>query len=199
MRVFLSRWRRYQPCPGCHGARLRPEALAVKIEGRDIAGLSALTIRDARRFIAGLAALRRQPAAASILAQVDSRLGYLAEIGLDYLTLDRPARTLSAGELQRVGLTKILGSGLVNTLYVLDEPTLGLHPREVGRLIAILQPPARPRQHPGGRRARSRRHPECRPRRRPRARCGRGRRPGRLQRAARRSFRRSMARRPAIT
>jgi excinuclease ABC subunit A len=138
VRVFLSRWRRYQPCPGCHGARLRPEALAVKIGSYDVAGVSALTILDARRFVAGLVDLRRQPSAASILAQLDNRLGYLAEIGLDYLTLDRPARTLSAGELQRVALTKTLGSGLVNTLYVLDEPTLGLHPQEVGKLIAIL-------------------------------------------------------------
>jgi excinuclease ABC subunit A len=138
VRAFLSRWRRYQVCAGCHGARLRPEALAVQIEGANLAAVSALTVRDARAFIAGLADLRRQPAAASILAQVDSRLGYLAEIGLDYLTLDRPARTLSAGELQRVSLTKTLGSGLVNTLYVLDEPTLGLHPQEVGKLIAIL-------------------------------------------------------------
>ena len=139
VRVFLSRWRRYQPCPGCHGARLRPEALAVKVGGLDIAGISALTIADARRFIEGLSEPRRQAAAASILAQLEFRLGYLADIGLDYLTLDRPARTLSAGELQRALLTKTLGSGLVNTLYVLDEPTLGLHPREVGKLIAILE------------------------------------------------------------
>ena len=138
VRAFLSRWRRYRPCRGCNGARLRPEALAVKIAGRDIAGLSALTIGDGRRFIDGLAPLRREAAAASVLAKLDSRLGYLAEIGLDYLTLDRPARTLSAGELQRALLTKTLGSGLVNTLYVLDEPTLGLHPREVGKLVAIL-------------------------------------------------------------
>ena len=139
VRVFLSRWRRYETCPGCNGARLRPEALAVKIDGRDIAALSAMTIRHARAWIAGLKALRRQPAAARILAQIDSRLGFLAEIGIDYLTLDRPARSLSAGELKRVGLTKTLGSGLVNTLYVLDEPTSGMHPQEIARLIAILQ------------------------------------------------------------
>jgi excinuclease ABC subunit A len=139
VRFFLARWRRDQPCPGCHGARLRPEALAVKIEGRDIAALSGLTIRDARRFFDGLASQRRQPGALSILAQIDNRLGYLAEIGLDYLTLDRPMPTLSAGEFQRVGLTKILGSGLVNTLYVLDEPTLGLHPSDVARLIVTLK------------------------------------------------------------
>jgi excinuclease ABC subunit A len=138
VRLFLSRWRSHQPCPVCHGARLRPEALAVKIEGRDIAALSAMNVRDARAFIAGLSDLRRHPAAARILTQIESRLGYLGAIGLDYLTLDRPARSLSAGELQRVTLTKTLGSGLVNTLYVLDEPTAGLHPQEIDRLIAIL-------------------------------------------------------------
>lgn len=139
VRAFLARWRRDQPCPGCQGARLRPEALAVRIEGRDIAGLSALTIRDARRFIGGLVGLRQRAGAPAILAQVDHRLGYLAETGLDYLTLDRPVPTLSAGEFQRVGLTRILGSGLVNTLYVLDEPTLGLHSSEVARLIGTLK------------------------------------------------------------
>jgi excinuclease ABC subunit A len=138
VRVLLSRYRRYQVCPACHGARLRPEALAVKIGGRDIASLSALSIRDARNFLVGLVELRRQPVAAGILAQIDSRLGYLGEIGLDYLTLDRRASSLSAGELQRVSLTKTLGSGLVNTLYVLDEPSLGIHPREVDSLIRIL-------------------------------------------------------------
>jgi excinuclease ABC subunit A len=138
VRVFLGRWRSYQPCPVCHGARLRPESLAVQIEGCHIAALSAMNIRDIRGFIAGLADLRRQPATARILAQVEGRLGYLSAIGLDYLTLDRPARSLSAGELQRVMLTKTLGSGLVNTLYVLDEPTAGLHPREIERLIVIL-------------------------------------------------------------
>ncbi len=139
VRIFLDRWRRYQSCPACHGARLRPEALAVKIRGRDMVGLSSLTIREARLFVSGLASTARRSGAGPILAQVDRRVAYLAEIGLDYLTLDRPARTLSAGELQRVGLAKTLGSGLVSTLYVLDEPTRGLHPREVGRLITILQ------------------------------------------------------------
>jgi excinuclease ABC subunit A len=138
VRVFLSRWRRYQECPACHGARLRPEALAVRVGGLEIAALSAMTIRDARSFLAGLGDLRVRPAAAALLARVETRLAYLAEIGLDYLTLDRPARSLSGGELQRVVLTKALGSGLVNTLYVLDEPAVGLHPHEVGRLTAVL-------------------------------------------------------------
>ncbi len=138
VRVFLSRWRRSQSCPACHGARLRPEALAVRIGGTDIAALSAMTIRDARAVLGGLKTLRAQPVAAGILAQVEDRLSYLAEIGLDYLSLDRPARSLSGGELQRVVLTRALGSGLVNTLYVLDEPTVGLHPQEVSRLATVL-------------------------------------------------------------
>jgi excinuclease ABC subunit A len=137
-RALLSRWRRYELCSGCQGARLRPEALAVKIEGIDIAALSSMTIRNARSFVRSLKTLRQQPAAAGALAQIESRLGYLEDIGLGYLSLDRSARSLSGGELQRVTLTKALGSGLVNTLYVLDEPTVGLHPSEVGRLIAVL-------------------------------------------------------------
>jgi excinuclease ABC subunit A len=139
VRVFLSRWRRYETCPGCHGARLRPEALAVRIQGRNIAEVSALPIREARAFLDGLTTLRAHPVAAGPLVQVEDRLRYLAEIGLDYLTLDRSARSLSAGELQRVVLTKALGSGLVNTLYVLDEPSVGLHPHEVGRLSGVLR------------------------------------------------------------
>ncbi len=139
VRVFLSRWRRYRPCPACLGSRLRPEALAVRLEGRNIAEVSALPVRESRRWLAGLAGARAHPVAGRLLVQVDDRLRYLADIGLDYLTLDRPARSLSAGELQRVVLTKALGSGLVNTLYVLDEPSVGLHPREVGRLAAVLK------------------------------------------------------------
>jgi excinuclease ABC subunit A len=138
VRVLLGRWRKYQTCPACQGARLRPEALAVRIGGRNVAELSALPIREARAFLAGPASLGENPVAAGLLRQVNDRLRYLAEIGLDYLTLDRSARSLSAGELQRVVLTKALGSGLVNTLYVLDEPSVGLHPSNVGRLSTVL-------------------------------------------------------------
>jgi excinuclease ABC subunit A len=138
-RVFLSRWRSYKPCPACRGARLRPEALAVKVAGVDIAALSALKVRDSLRFLDDR---RREtvdnPVARRILEQAQRRLAYLERIGLGYLTLDRPARTLSAGESQRVALTSALGSGLVNTLYVLDEPSVGLHPRDVSRLIGVL-------------------------------------------------------------
>jgi excinuclease ABC subunit A len=138
VRVFLSRWRSYNPCPSCQGARLRPEALAVRIDARNIADLSTLTLTDALEFLAGFEPAGG-PAASRVLEGVRSRLAYLVAIGLDYLTLDRPARTLSAGESRRVTLTTAMGSGLVNTLYVLDEPSIGLHPRDVGRLIDAMK------------------------------------------------------------
>jgi excinuclease ABC subunit A len=138
VRVFLNRWRQYRTCPACQGTRLRPEALAIRIEGRNIAELSALTSREARAFLAGLVRSRTDSVSTGLINRVEGRLRYLADIGLDYLTLDRTSRSLSAGELQRIVLTKALGSGLVNTLYLLDEPTVGLHPREVGRLVAVL-------------------------------------------------------------
>jgi excinuclease ABC subunit A len=140
VRVFLSRWRSYKTCPDCQGARLRPEALAVQLGGRDIAAVSALKIREARAFLRGLSPLAEtNPVVRRLLAQALARLDYLERIGLDYLTLDRPARSLSGGEARRVALTTALGSGLVNTLYVLDEPSIGLHPHDVGRLISILE------------------------------------------------------------
>ena len=140
VRVFLSRWRGYRECPDCRGARLRPEALAVRVGGLDIAELSRLTIRHAGAFLAGFAASEAgNPVARRVLEQATSRLDALDRIGLDYLTLDRPARTLSSGEARRLALASAVGSGLVNTLYVLDEPSVGLHPRDVGRLIATLE------------------------------------------------------------
>ena len=139
IRIFLSRWRGYSTCPDCRGKRLRPEALAVKLGGQDIAGVSALKVRDVRAYLAGLKDSHGgNPVALGILSQTGARLDYLDRIGLDYLTLDRPARTLSGGEAQRVALTSVLGSGLVNTLYVVDEPSVGLHPADVGRLIACV-------------------------------------------------------------
>ncbi len=140
VRVFLSRWRGYTPCPVCLGARLRPEALAVRLEGRNIAEVAASRVGEARAFLEGLALARAEnPVARQILNQTRTRLDYLDRIGLGELTLDRPARTLSGGEAQRVALTSALGSGLVNTLYVLDEPSVGLHPTDVGRLIGIIK------------------------------------------------------------
>ncbi len=137
IRVFLSRWRGSSPCPSCGGTRLRPEARSILLGGRDFTEVSAMTVDAAMAFLDGLPEAAG-PVAGRALAPVRDRLGYLGRIGLGYLTLDRPARTLSAGEARRVALTSALGSGLVNTLYVLDEPSIGLHPRDVGRLVEVL-------------------------------------------------------------
>jgi excinuclease ABC subunit A len=141
LRVFLSRWRSYRPCPRCQGARLRPEALAARIAGRNIAELCRLKISDARNFVLSLKLTDWQRSVGRVmLDQVESRLRFLEEVGLGYLSLDRTLRTLSGGETQRVALTTALGSSLVNMLYVLDEPSVGLHPRDVDRLVqAILR------------------------------------------------------------
>ena len=140
IRVFLSRWRSYRPCPACNGARLRPEALAVKIQGRSIADIAAMKISDAAALLRQLELSDSERHMARVmLQQVTARLGFLEAVGLGYLTLDRTLRTLSGGEVRRVALTSALGSSLVNMLYVLDEPSVGLHPRDVNRLIdAIL-------------------------------------------------------------
>ena len=137
-RLFVSRFRRLDDCPACHGARLRPEALAVKIDGFDIAGLSAMTIRDLLVLFRRKEWLERTPSSLGVLAQIEHRLGYLADVGLDYLPLDRPPANLAEGELKRVILTRTLGAGLVNTLYVLDEPSSSLHLEDVVRLSALV-------------------------------------------------------------
>ena len=140
VRVFLSRWRGYHTCPTCDGKRLRPEALTVRVGGLDVAALSALTIRDAIAFLGGVAEAEASNAVARrVVDQAHERLVALERIGLDYLTLDRAARTLSSGEGRRLALASALGSGLANTLYVLDEPSVGLHPQDVGRLVATLR------------------------------------------------------------
>jgi excinuclease ABC subunit A len=137
-RRFLNRNRSHRLCDGCQGARLRPEALAVTTLGKNIAKLSAITVAELRSVLEHADALRRDQATAGVVSHIESRLRCLGDIGLDYLTLDRPARSLSRGELQRVTLTKTLASGLVNTLYVIDEPTAGLHTQETARLISVL-------------------------------------------------------------
>ena len=140
VRVFLSRWRSSRPCPACGGSRLRPEALAARIGGRNIAEICAMQVREAARFFRGLelSAWERRVARV-MLEQVQSRLSYLEAAGLDYLALDRTLRTLSGGEARRVALTAALGSSLVNMLYVLDEPSIGLHPRDVQRLVNAVR------------------------------------------------------------
>jgi len=139
VRVFLSRWRSYRTCPQCRGTRLRPEALAVQIGGKNIAQLHQMTIREARAFFSALRLDDHQrKIARPILEQVQSRLDYLEAVGLGYLSLDRTLRTLSGGESRRVALTSALGSSLVNMLYVLDEPSIGLHPSDIDRLTAAV-------------------------------------------------------------
>ena len=138
-RVFLSRFRSYRVCPTCHGTRLREEALAVRVGGLNIAEVSALKVRTAIEFFDRLELDPwRKSIGRVMLDAVRSRLGYLDRVGLGYLALDRTLRTLSGGESQRVALTSALGSSLVNMLYVLDEPSVGLHPQDVGRLLKAL-------------------------------------------------------------
>ncbi|MBW3595672.1 MAG: excinuclease ABC subunit A, partial [Planctomycetes bacterium] len=128
IRVFLSRWRSERVCPECGGARLRPEALATRIGGKNIAELSTTKIADALAFFRSLELSQwERRVGGAMLEQVESRLAYLDAVGLGYLTLDRTLKTLSGGEGQRAALTSALGSSLVNMLYVLDEPTAGLH------------------------------------------------------------------------
>jgi excinuclease ABC subunit A len=138
VRVFLARYRSQFPCPVCRGARLTAAALAVTVGGRNIAELTDLTIEDAARFVAGL---RLSPfeesLAREILKPLQAKLGFLVRVGLGYISLARQTRTLSGGEAQRVSLANQLGSQLVGTLYVLDEPSIGLHPRDTARLAEL--------------------------------------------------------------
>jgi len=127
------------PCPVCQGARLKPEVLAVKIGGRSIFDVCELPIREARDFLDGLELGARERAIATqVLKEVQARLGFLLDVGLDYLSLSRPAATLSGGEAQRIRLATQIGSGLVGVLYVLDEPSIGLHQRDNRRLVDTL-------------------------------------------------------------
>jgi excinuclease ABC subunit A len=139
VRVFLSRYRGYSICSDCGGLRLRREARQVKINGRDISQVSAMTVEGATRFFSALQLTRLEAdIAGKLLEEISDRLRYLNDVGLEYLTLDRLASTLSGGEAQRIQLATSLGSRLVGTLYVLDEPSIGLHSRDTERLIKIL-------------------------------------------------------------
>ncbi len=140
VRVFLSRYRGYLICPECQGARLRREARDVRVGERTIDQVCSLTVREAAQFFATLQLSEKDSAIADkVLREIKKRLGFLRDVGLDYLTLDRLSSTLSGGESQRINLATSLGSALVDTLYVLDEPSIGLHPRDNERLIAILR------------------------------------------------------------
>jgi excinuclease ABC subunit A len=140
VRVMLSKYRGYAECPDCRGQRLRAEARSVRLNGQSICQAAALTIAEAKEFFS---ALRLSPMheeiAGPILEEVRQRLNFLDAVGLDYITLDRLASTLSGGEAQRIQLATLLGSQLVGALYVLDEPSIGLHSRDTARLIRILK------------------------------------------------------------
>ena len=136
----LQGYLREVPCPACHGARLRPEVLAVRVNDKNIAEVSEASIGESREFIAGLQLEGRDAQIAKpILQEINARLKFLVDVGLEYLTLARAAGTLSGGEAQRIRLATQIGSGLVGVLYVLDEPSIGLHQRDNSRLIATLE------------------------------------------------------------
>ena len=139
IRVFLSRWRSFRVCPLCGGARLRPEALAVKIGGKSIYDFSSMKISDFLDFLSSYKFTDwENEIGQTVIQQVLHRLHYLDRVGLGYLTLLRQMRTLSEGEQRRVALTSVLGSTLVDMLYVLDEPTAGLHPHDTDRLLGTI-------------------------------------------------------------
>jgi len=141
IRVLLSRYRSYTECSACRGARLKPEALLWRVgkPGINIREMMLLPIDGCRRFFAALELPAPLDEAADLLLrEIGTRLQYLTDVGLGYLNLDRQSRTLSGGEVQRINLTTALGTSLVNTLFVLDEPSIGLHPRDVGRIVGVM-------------------------------------------------------------
>jgi excinuclease ABC subunit A len=153
VRVFLSRYRSYTTCDACRGKRLQPEALCFKVEGKSLPELWAMPVSELLPFfenqkstptLSGQAIVNHQSSIVPdstlklVLTEIHSRLHYLNEVGLSYLTLDRQTRTLSGGEVERVNLTTCLGASLTGTLFVLDEPTVGLHPRDIDRLVGIM-------------------------------------------------------------
>ena len=139
IRVLLSRYRAYTPCTSCHGARLKPESLLWRVNGRNVHELMLVSIDHLHDFFGKLELPKPLDEATELLmAELRARTDYLRQVGLGYLTLDRQSRTLSGGEVQRINLTTALGTSLVNTLFVLDEPSIGLHPRDMGRVIDVM-------------------------------------------------------------
>jgi excinuclease ABC subunit A len=140
IRIFLSRFRGYVPCPDCRATRLRPAALAVTIEGKNLADLNDMPIGALRSFMDGLRLPpEREKRVKTVLRELRARLQCLDEVGLGYLTLSRTSRTLSGGETQRLRLAAGMGASLTRTLYVLDEPTVGLHARDAARVLGVLR------------------------------------------------------------
>jgi excinuclease ABC subunit A len=139
VRVFLSRYRSYRQCPDCGGSRLRAEARLFRIDGRTLPEVEALPVAEAERAFREWQVPGKDPASEQLLHEIRGRLLFLVDVGLGYLTLGRQSRTLSGGEAQRVTLATALGGSLTSTLYVLDEPSVGLHPRDSGRLASVLR------------------------------------------------------------
>jgi excinuclease ABC subunit A len=137
IRVLLSKYRAYTQCASCNGMRLKPDAMLWKLDGKSVHDLMLLPLSDVRAFFATFKAA--DEAADLLLDEIRTRLAFLSDVGLGYLTLDRQSRTLSGGEVQRINLTTALGTSLVNTLFVLDEPSIGLHPRDMGRVIGVMK------------------------------------------------------------
>ncbi len=140
IRVFLRQYQLAKTCAACGGTRLNPDALAVRLGGETIAAVAARSVDAVHEWVRSLALTPfEREVAQLVLDQLDQRLGFLRDVGLGYLTLDRQTRTLSGGEAQRIALANALGSRLVDALYVLDEPSIGLHPRDIDRLLALLR------------------------------------------------------------
>jgi excinuclease ABC subunit A len=140
VRAELEKYMSNRPCPGCEGGRLRPESLGVTVGDRNITQVAGMSVKEALSFFRNLAlSAREEYIARQVIKEIIARLEFLANVGLDYLTLDRAAATLSGGEAQRIRLATQIGSGLINVLYILDEPSIGLHQRDNSRLLATLQ------------------------------------------------------------
>ncbi|WP_206832120.1 excinuclease ABC subunit UvrA [Alicyclobacillus fructus] len=140
IREFIESFMSAKPCPACHGRRLKPQSLAVRVGGKNIAEVTEMTVSEALEFFRGLSLSEKEMhIARQILKEIESRLGFLRDVGLDYLTLARSAGTLSGGEAQRIRLATQLGSSLMGVLYILDEPSIGLHQRDNERLIRTLE------------------------------------------------------------
>lgn len=140
MRQDLEEFMTSTPCPECHGSRLKPEVLSILIGKKNICQVTAMTVRDCMKFFADLQLTNRQQIIAKqVLKEITARLKFLNDVGLDYLTLDRSAGTLSGGEAQRIRLATQIGSGLTGVLYILDEPSIGLHQRDNGKLLETLK------------------------------------------------------------
>ena len=140
MRQDLEEFMTSTPCPECHGSRLKPEVLSILVGGKNICEVTALTVRDCMKFFEELhLSNRQQTIARQVLKEIMARLKFLNDVGLDYLTLDRSAGTLSGGEAQRIRLATQIGSGLTGVLYILDEPSIGLHQRDNSKLLETLK------------------------------------------------------------